>query len=88
VSSLGFSIGNFLAGCNMLKVDLAASAAMTLLALGLKIAFTRAWGMPGVVWGLNLAFTLSFPLYAVFIPRLLRRMRLKGGTLEDSLWLT
>jgi O-antigen/teichoic acid export membrane protein len=87
VSNIGFALGNVLWSMNMLKYDLLLTAGMTFLAIGLKVWLTRLFGVPGVVWGLVIAYTVACLPSLWFIPRLFRLLEAGKPPAQDVLWI-
>jgi O-antigen/teichoic acid export membrane protein len=88
MSHVGFTVGNFLWSLNLLKYDLTISVGMTALALALKLGLTWKYGVPGVVWGLVIAYFLSCLPHLWFIPRLFKRLQAGKPMQEDVVWIS
>lgn len=66
VGTVGNALAMFLNGASVMRFQVCAALAMTALAVVLKITLVRAIGLPGVIWGTVIAYTL-----AVIVPSLL-----------------
>jgi hypothetical protein len=72
LNTCGMAVAMFLNGVSAIRVQVVCAVAMGTSALALKILFARQFGLPGIIWGTIVAYSLctAVPM-AFYLPRLL-----------------
>jgi O-antigen/teichoic acid export membrane protein len=79
------AIAAYLNGSNFIKGQVKIVIAWAVLSVVFKIVLCKYWGVPGVMWGTNLAYLLVIPAFFVVVPRLLRKQATNPPGFEAAL---
>lgn len=72
LESLGNSLGAFLNGANVVRMQVVVSSTMALCAVVLKLILVRSFGVSGAVWATLLAYSLLVLVpYSLWLPKIL-----------------
>jgi O-antigen/teichoic acid export membrane protein len=75
MNTCGSALAMFLNGVSAIRFQAVCAVAMGASALALKIFFARRFGLPGIIWGTIIAYSLCTALpMAFYIPRLLAEL--------------
>jgi O-antigen/teichoic acid export membrane protein len=82
----GVAVAMFLNGVGAIRFQAVCAAIMGATALALKIVMARTFGLPGIIWGTIVAYTLctAIPI-GLYIPRLMRELARRSSATSPAL---
>ena len=83
IAAIGTAVGIFLNGANIIRFQVLTAAFMAPSALLAKILLANIIGLPGVIWGMIIAYLVftAIPM-AIYIPRSLAALRLRSVSVD------
>jgi O-antigen/teichoic acid export membrane protein len=78
LSGLGTTLATFLNGANLIRFEIACALPMALSAVIAKTILARTIGLPGIIWGLVIAYVVTTVLpFSLYIPKVLSSLQLR-----------
>jgi O-antigen/teichoic acid export membrane protein len=86
LNTSGVAVAMFLNGVGAIRFQAICAALMGASALALKIVLARRFGLPGIIWGTIIAYTLctAIPI-GLYIPRLVRQLARRSSATTPAL---
>jgi O-antigen/teichoic acid export membrane protein len=76
--ALGSTLSMFLNGINIIKIQIYSASLFGISALLLKILLANTIGLPGIIWGTIIAYTLSTVIpYIIYLPKIMSTIKLR-----------
>lgn len=85
IGTLGSALAMFLNATNLIRFELMCAVPLAFVAIVAKILMAHWMGIPGIIWGLVLAYAVTTAVPSVvYIPRALSRLKHQGVRFSDA----
>ena len=84
VGTLGGALAMFLNATNLIRFELMCAVPLAFIAVLAKVFLARWIGIPGIIWGLVIAYTITTALpYAIYIPKAILKLKQSAASLSE-----
>jgi hypothetical protein len=85
LNAVGYAVAVFWSGANVVGFQVIFAALITVSALIAKIFLARAIGLPGIIWGTVIAYSVFAPLPTIiYLPRVLSTLQQRSRSTQAN----